>query len=52
MKLFLQSAVVFFGALAAAALMAMGAPADAEVEMAAQARPEIVAGLFGSEEER
>jgi hypothetical protein len=36
MKLFLQSVMVFFGTLMAAALVALGAPGNAEVEMAAQ----------------
>jgi hypothetical protein len=39
MKLFLQSTIVFFGTLIAAALVALGAPAVAEVEMSVQAPP-------------
>ena len=39
MKLFLQSAIVFFGTLLAAALVALGDPGTAEVEMASQAHP-------------
>ena len=34
MKLFVQSAMIFFGTLLAAALVALGAPGDAEVQMA------------------
>ena len=50
MKLFVQSAIVFFGTLMAAALVALGAPGNAEVEMAVQTPPpEMVAGLFGLE---
>ena len=50
MKLFFQSAIVFFGSLLAAALVALGAPGNAEVEMAVQAPPpEMVASLFGIE---
>jgi hypothetical protein len=48
MKLFVQSAIVFFGTLIAAALVALGEPASAEVQMAMQAPPpELVATLFG-----
>ena len=48
MKLFVQSAIVFFGTLIAAALVALGEPATAEVQMAMQAPPpEMVATLFG-----
>ena len=36
MKLFLQSAMVFFGTLLAAALVALGEPGSAEVQMASQ----------------
>jgi hypothetical protein len=36
MKLFVQSAMVFFGTLLAAALVALGEPGNAEVQMAAQ----------------
>ena len=50
MKLYLRSALVFIGTLSAAALVAMGAPANAEVQVATQAAPpEVVAGLFGLE---
>lgn len=49
MKLFVQSAIVFFGTLIAAALVALGAPANAEVQMMVQASPppQMVAMLFG-----
>jgi hypothetical protein len=50
MKLFVQSAFVFLGTLLAAALVALGAPGKAEVDMAVQAPPpEMVASLFGLE---
>jgi hypothetical protein len=50
MKLVLQTAFVFLGTLMAAALVALGEPGKAEVQMAVQAAPpEIVASLFGSE---
>ena len=39
MKLFVQSTIIFFGTLLAAALVALGAPAEAEVQMASQAAP-------------
>ena len=49
MKLFLQTTIVFFGTLLAAALVALGDPGNAEVQMAVQSSspPELVAGLFG-----
>jgi hypothetical protein len=48
MKFILQSAITFFGTLVAAALVALGAPGNAEVQMAVQAPPpEMVATLFG-----
>ena len=49
MKLFLQSAIVFFGTLLAAALVALGDPGHAEVQMATQAQPaaETVVSLLG-----
>ena len=51
MKLYFQSALVFFGTVMAAALITLGAPANAEVQMVVQAAPpEIVAGLFGAVE--
>ena len=34
MKLFIQSSMVFFGTLLAAALVALGQPASAEVQLA------------------
>ena len=47
MKLLLQTAIVFFGTLIAAAVVALGEPGNAEVQMALQSPPELVAGLFG-----
>jgi hypothetical protein len=48
MKLFVQSAIALFGTLIAAALVALGEPATAEVQMVVQAPPpELVATLFG-----
>lgn len=49
MKLFLQTVIVFFGTLLAAALVALGGPGDAEVQMAVvqSPPPQLVAGLFG-----
>jgi hypothetical protein len=48
MKLFLQTVVVFLGTLLAAALVALGDPGEAAVQMAAQSPPpQLVAGLFG-----
>lgn len=50
MKFLVQSAIVFFGTLIAAALVALGEPGNAEVQMAVQAPPpELVASLFGLE---
>lgn len=50
MKFFLQSAIVFFGTLVAAAVVALGAPGNAEVQMAVQAPPpELVAALFSAD---
>jgi hypothetical protein len=47
MKLYFQFALVLVGTLAAAALVTLGAPANAEVQMAVQAAPpEMVASLF------
>jgi hypothetical protein len=47
-KLLVQSAIVFFGTLIAAALVALGEPAAAEVQMAVQTPPsaETVVNLF------
>jgi hypothetical protein len=50
MKLLLQSAIVFFGSLVAAALVAFGEPGNAEVQMALQAPPEMVASLFATDD--
>jgi len=50
MKLFIQSTMIFFGTLLAAALVALGEPGTAEVRMAQSATPpagEMVATLFG-----
>jgi len=49
MKLFVQSAMVFFGTLLAAALVALGEPGNAEVQMASQTGPSaaIVVSLLG-----
>lgn len=46
MKLFLQTAIVFFGTMLAAALVALGEPATAEVQMAVQPSA-AVASLLG-----
>jgi hypothetical protein len=52
MKLFLQSAIVFFGTLLAAALVALGDPGHAEVQMVTQAQPAAatVVGMLGLDE--
>lgn len=48
MKLFVQSAMIFFGTLLAAALVALGAPGDAEVQMAVHtSAPAGVVSLLG-----
>ena len=49
MKLFVQSAMVFFGTLLAAALVALGEPGNAEVQMASQTGPSAanVVSLLG-----
>ncbi len=48
MKIVIQSAMVFFGTLLAAALVALGEPAQAEVQMVVQTPPaEMVVGLLG-----
>ena len=45
---FFVSAIVVFGTLIAAALVAFGAPGNAEVQMTVQAQPpQVVASLFG-----
>ena len=46
---YFQSALVFLGTLMAAALVALGAPANAEVQMVVQSPPEVVASLFAVE---
>jgi len=52
MKLFVQSAIVFFGTLLAAALVALGEPGNAEVQMAAQTESSTatVVALLGLDE--
>jgi hypothetical protein len=45
MKLFVQSAMIFFGTLLAAALVAIGEPGAAAVQMASAPAPEVVALL-------
>ena len=49
MKLFVQTAIVFFGTLLAAGLVALGEPGTAEVQMASQTGPSTatVVGLLG-----
>jgi hypothetical protein len=49
MKLLVHSAMIFFGTLIAAALVALGEPAAAEVKMVMQTSPsaEMVVGLLG-----
>jgi hypothetical protein len=39
MKMFFQTAIVFFGTLLAAALVALGEPGRAEVQMVSQTPP-------------
>jgi hypothetical protein len=52
MKLLVQSVMVFFGTLLAAALVALGQPASAEVQMVAQPGPvdTVLVSLLGLEE--
>jgi hypothetical protein len=51
MKLLFQSAIVFFGTLLAAALVAVGEPASAEVQMVQAPQAEaIVVSLLGLED--
>jgi hypothetical protein len=49
MKILVQTAIVFFGTLLAAALVALGEPASAEVNMVVQSPSAelTVASLFG-----
>jgi hypothetical protein len=48
MKLMIQSTMVFLGTLIAAALVALGEPAAAEVQMVVQTPPaEMVVSLLG-----
>ena len=48
MKLFIQTTIIFFGTLLAAALVALGEPASAEVQMT-QSAPStgVVVSLLG-----
>ena len=52
MKLFVQSTMVFFGTLLAAALVALGQPASAEVQMAQAGAPvdTVIVSLLGLEQ--
>jgi hypothetical protein len=49
MKLFVQTTIVFFGTLLAAALVALGEPGSAEVQMASVTAPSAatVVSLLG-----
>lgn len=47
MKLFVQSTMIFFGTLLAAALVALGEPGAAEVQMASLPLPDQVVALLG-----
>lgn len=48
MKLILQTVVVFLGTVLAAALVALGEPGRAAVQIAVHSPPpQLVAGLFG-----
>jgi hypothetical protein len=50
MKLFVQSTMIFFGTLLAAALVALGEPAAAEVQMVQAAAPDaMLVSLLGLE---
>ncbi|MDB5753402.1 MAG: hypothetical protein JWP65_3823 [Ramlibacter sp.] len=50
MKLFLQTSMIFFGTLLAAGLVALGAPAHAEVQMVGAAPSyDLVLVSFGLE---
>jgi hypothetical protein len=51
MKLFFQTAIVFFGTLLAAALVAFGEPGQAEVKMVQSASPAadtVLVSLLGT----
>lgn len=50
MKLLLQTSIVFFGTLLAAALVALGQPASAEVQMAQPAPVEMMLASLGLEQ--
>jgi hypothetical protein len=47
MKLFVQTTMVFFGTLLAAALVALGEPGSAEVQMVQAAPAEQLVSLLG-----
>ena len=49
MKLFIQTTMIFFGTLLAAALVALGEPATAEVQMTVQSPPPagVMVSLLG-----
>ncbi len=50
MKLFVQSTMIFFGTLLAAALVALGEPASAEIQMVqveSMVPPATLVGLLG-----
>jgi hypothetical protein len=49
MKLFVQTSMVFFGTLLAAALVALGEPGSAEVQMVHSAPAEQLVSLLGLE---
>jgi hypothetical protein len=52
MKLLVQSAMVFFGTLLAAALVALGEPGKAEVKMVQAPQADaIVVGLLGQQDD-
>lgn len=50
MKLFLQTSMVFFGTLLAAAVVALGEPASAELEMVGAAPQEVLVALLNLDE--
>lgn len=47
MKLLLQSTIIFFGTLIAAAVVALGAPGEAEVHIAVHAPAAEIVSLLG-----
>lgn len=50
MKLLLQTSMIFFGTLLAAALVALGEPGTAEVEMIGASHEAVLVSLLGLEE--